>query len=769
MHLQKIWAVLFITLVLMIAGENKMILELSEPESLGSGVKAAVIRSAEFGQNKDGRSLLYFVVNGSPARFQVVDAVTGRMVFTKSLKNMDTVWGMTLGADNNIYLAGTHDAVLYRYRPDDKVFEMVGELPNDAWVWSLCASDDYKIYGATYPAAEVFEYDILEDRFLNLGRMHEEQQYGRGLGISDEYLYVGIGIQRYYYRIKRKDIDIFRKGMIAELPREALKETPNWGKQGLIADSDVFDERLFARTDSSRVYVFHEPSGEFIRSFDFNLGFSEPAPHDKSIIYFTQGPDLMTYNLRTDTISRIKGLPHLPRENSRALEWLYLPDGRMVLAIVFNYGKYGFYDPELNKWEKRNIEYIPEGIVIQSIESDDGGRLYMGGYHSSISVYDIFREKIIFSEANTPQVEGTGHLDGKVFFGTYPGARILRYDPGNNWDYAMNHTGNPGLVYQVEGAQDRPFQFVSGDNHLFVGTVPGYGQLGGTLSVFCPAKNEWKTFVDIVKNQSIIGLAYRYGQLWGGTSIWGGLGREPSEEKAKLFIWDVSKEEVVEVFTPYIPDLKVPPKMIGEISFGPDGLLWGIVDGTIFALDPETREVKKSRVIYPCTYFGSKWRPYYLRWTPDGLMITTLGRKIVIIDPQTLDYQVVLPDKIVSLMTIAADGNIYFTLDADGELQRIQTPYSFPVSLSVKTKLLEKGQKQAVKISSPALDEDAKARVEYFTSCQETVSFNDGILIPHNKGKATVYVTVTNSRGIVSRSRPVTITVNELEPELTNK
>ena len=45
---------------------------------------------------------------------------------------------------------------------------------------------------------------------------------------------------------------------------------------------------------------------------------------------------------------------------------------------------------------------------------------------------------------------------------------------------------------------------------------------------------------------------------------------------------------------------------------------------------------------------------------PDGLLYTTLARKLFAIDPGTLQYQVVYDD-IVTLMAIGADGSIYFS------------------------------------------------------------------------------------------------------------
>lgn len=111
--------------------------------------------------------------------------------------------------------------------------------------------------------------------------------------------------------------------------------------------------------------------------------------------------------------------------------------------------------------------------------------------------------------------------------------------------------------------------------------------------------------------------------------------------------------------------------MIGDLSFGPDGLLWGVVDGTIFALNPDTREVVKSKKIRPSLYNSTKWRSYYLRWAPDGMLYTTLSRKLFAIDPQTLQTKQ-LADGLVNNMTVGLDGSIYYALE--NQLYRIAVP-----------------------------------------------------------------------------------------------
>lgn len=122
--------------------------------------------------------------------------------------------------------------------------------------------------------------------------------------------------------------------------------------------------------------------------------------------------------------------------------------------------------------------------------------------------------------------------------------------------------------------------------------------------------------------------------------------------------------------TPELPG-KLPAKHIGQLTFGPDGLLWGAAWGTVFAMDPDTLEVVKSREVFPTDWkFGHMWRPIQMRWGDDGLLYTTLGRNLTVINPESLDHRV-LAEK-TELMTLGGDGYIYYAQGT--ELKRIALP-----------------------------------------------------------------------------------------------
>lgn len=256
------------------------------------------------------------------------------------------------------------------------------------------------------------------------------------------------------------------------------------------------------------------------------------------------------------------------------MRWIKNENGEDVLAMMHHQIEYSVYNPKSNKLEISYPEVNMQGLNIQSLEVFEDDQVYMGGYQGSFGVYNTSNEEYVLHERDPHQIEGIGYLNGDVYLGTYGGAKIYKYDPEVPFSYNGGAQGdNPQMVYDIGDGQSRPFSFTSGDNKLFIGTIPDYGELGGALTIHDTQTNEWNTIRNIIDDQSIIGLAYMEGKLYGGSTIAGGLGIDPTKDKAKMFTYDV-KSETTEVF-----DLKVDglakPEMIGELSVGPDGNLWG--------------------------------------------------------------------------------------------------------------------------------------------------------------------------------------------------
>ncbi|WP_054957816.1 FIMAH domain-containing protein [Paenibacillus dakarensis] len=735
-------------------------------------VEYALSQSALYGTLPDGSVEQYVATTGSPVSFHVVDAVTGELKFTQPIPTSSMViWGMAQGTDGNVYFAT--NGVLYRYMVKEKRIEELGMNPSSPDVFDLKASRDGKIYGSTYSnnkLGRIFEYDIASGQFRDLGIIKEGQQYVRGIGVTDQYIYAGIGTEAHLMKYNRAN------GEITEIEIPGVTGTTT-----TLSEVDIYNGKLFVY-NGSKLYVLDEETGNFIRTIEFQTKISPPSPHQPDLIYYKLKGDLYSYNMKTDEITRIEGIAELPDDTAVKTHAWITPDkgsfqGKQVLAGMAAFGESFLYDPVTNSYEEHAADLPASPTQINVLETD-GKYLHMGGYQRGMSVYDIEKGEMVYSNKQFHQPEGIGFLGDAAYYGTYSSARMYRLDMSKPLEYSEFGQTNPGLAADLEEEQDRPFVITSGEGKLFVGTFPGYGQLGGALTIMeeKPAGEgefpevTYETYRNVVKDQSVFGLAYHDGKIYGGTSLNGGLGVEPTADEARMFVFDLETRQVTHTFVPQVEGLRGKARQIGGLSIGPDGLLWGIMDGTvdqskydaiIFAMNPETLEVVKSKVITETPFNTSKFRPYYLRWSEDGLLYTTIGRKLIAIDPEDLRSKQLVTGT-VNLMTLGEDGSIYYTDNA--KLYKLPVKVQKAVLQSDINELLP-GQSVQLK-PEVELKNGRKAVLEgakiSYTSASRDIAEVDGSgkVTAINPGTTTIQAQITLD-GRQIETEPFTITINK--------
>jgi hypothetical protein len=663
----------------------------SGPVDLGEVVGTIISQGVAFGNGVNGENELYFATNGKPATFYAVNAETMEVVHSEPLPGLDVVWAITVGSDGLVYFSGTTNYRIYQYDPiQKKISNLANNRTYNAWIWDMEASSDGKVYGSTYPHARLFEFDLTTkaSTWVNFNKSKEvtTEQYARGIGVTDTHVYVGIGTKAHLFKMDRVTNEV----------TEVI--VPNRGNPGTsISKAWIYGGKLLVRSGGSRLFVLDEATHEVIRGvnnenyIDFQYAISPPSPLDENKIYYKYEDALYSYDLQTDVIEEVVRDAKLPLTAMRGFDWITLKHGpKAGSAALVGYTEFGemiTYDP-LDHFVKVTYPQVKQqGVAIQSLESGPNGRLYLGGYQGGMSIYNPWTDEIEYSQPQLQQSEGIGFLNQEAFFGTYSGAKIYRFDITQPVDYGHGPGNNPGLAFDVEGEQDRPFAFASGGGKLFLGTVPYYGVLGGALAVYDQSTNNWQVHRNVVQDQSIMGLVYHEGKVFGSTSVYGGLGSEPTADVAKMFVWDAVTGEKLQEFTPQIPGIDQAPRAIGQLSIGPDGKLWGAAQGTIFVMEPDTLEIERARMIYPSDWDVSHyWRPIYLRWGADGMLYTTLDRKLTVVDPATLDSYIL---DSTALMTFGEDGNLYYAKGS--HLYRIQVPGSDKQIVSMQTEGTDSG------------------------------------------------------------------------------
>jgi hypothetical protein len=721
------------------------------PATFTSNAGAAAVGDGEF----------YVAPSGSPAMFYALDALTGEVKYQQAMPGLDVVWAMTMGSDGNVYFAGTNDGILYRYLPKEKRVENLGVNPSNKWVWDLDASSDGKIFGSTYPNSKAFVFDIASGTFQDLGTIYPGQDYVRGGGVTDKYYYAGIGSVGHLIRINR---DTLEKQEI---------QTSATGLDTFVSNIWSYNGLLFMAYGTSLAIMDEQNTNDVKKVMSwtdaatFDGMISSPSPLNPDLIYFRNKntSELWTYNTRTNEINPVE--PRVKVDNGvRSYKWMTLPSGakagQTVLAIVQSPVSYSIYDPADNSIVNIPVNVSKQGTNVNSLEKGPDGKLYMGGYQAGMSIYDPQKAAFERQELGPSQIEGIGVMNGKVYFGTYGGAVIYRYDPSLPYDSRTN----PGLLQAIGDGQSRPFAFTSAGSKLFIGTIADYGKLAGALTVYDEQAGTWTVYPDIVKNQSVIGLAYKDGKLYGGTTIYGGLGINPVATEAKMFEFDVAQGTKIGEFSLKVPGVQT-PIMIGSLSIGPDGLLWGIVYGkdaannnayALFAMDPATKTVVKS-TLFKNGATGSTWRPFFMKWSDDGLLYTTIGRYLVVFDPDTLQYKQ-LVNGYVNLFTLADDGSIYYSTGNDSYLVHLPVPLK-EATLSAST-TLRRGNTAPATISGKLVNGKnammGGASIQYFSSNPDVVSVQNGVMTAIKPGTADISAQVTLD-GVTVLTNKVTVEV----------
>lgn len=621
--------------------------KLGPPINLGEPVRSRISQGSVIGTRSDGRQELYTATNGFPCIFYAIDLETGKAAFSYEIPNTNAIWAMAISPEGDVYFTGTSDAILYRYDAEERKVETVGVNPSSGWVWELIFSPDGMLFGATYPESRVFEYNPKTRAFRDLGQMSPDQHYSRCAAVTDSYVYAGIGTAIGLVRHNRTS------GSKEPLRLEELDGTAGF----IVHILPVNDQLLFLATEKE-MFAYSTEEQRVVDSFGASGFISNAKPGTTQHYYLSKGM-LCSYDTATGQIEHQLQLSAYEKDQSKikCMTWLQEADGRYTLAIVTTH--IGIYLVDLDKGTVRVVEPdIPsQPVLIQVLEPDEQDRIYVGGYHRAMSYYNLRTHEVEKEIHHFPQTEGIGFHHNYVYFGTYTKAQIYRLDTTKPTE--SGEAAAPEYLFGIGNKQDRPFAIVAGEGKVFFGTIPDYGLLSGAFTVYDEASGEVEVYPGLIPNQSVLALAYRDGLVYGGTTNWGGIGIEAIEKEAKLFVYDVAQKKLIHAFTPDIPGIDMPPRMIGELTFGPDGLLWGAADGTIFAIDVKTMQVVKSKLIVPSTYESSHLRPFMLRWGPGGLLYTGLARKLIVVDPKTLDH-VVWNEGPVDMIAVGSDGHVYY-------------------------------------------------------------------------------------------------------------
>lgn len=551
-----------------------------------------------------------------------VDPVTGKYeVFPNPAPGESGARCMTVGPDGNVYL-GTlpHAHFLKLDVKAGKLTDLGRPSPTEEYIWDVAFGHDGKLYGATYPQSKLVRYDPVSGAMEDLGRMDPVEQYAHFVAGSDDgFIYVGIGTSK--ANIAAYEIATGRHREI--LPAEFQR---------------VGQASVYRGTDGN---VYGKLGNEFFR--------------------------LHGWSARRIT----KDQAAAPISSNR------LKDGRTVSATGHTVR---VTTPSTGKVSEQTFGYPGNLLNVFRIGAGPDGQIY----GSSILPIHFLR---------LDKKEGTlsdlGHLGGgeiysflahdrRLLAAAYAGiAPLMSFNPAKPFQASGNEK-NPVLIdFDNSDEGWRPQAMIEGpDRMVFIGAVSGYGKLGGPLVVWNVATANVKQYPNLVQDQSVVTLTRWKNLIAGATTVGGGGGSHPTENEAKLFLWDTKTRQKVFETVPVAG-----AGTITDLITAPNGLIYGIAgravaavdvgkkaitqpNGTqsvVFAFDATKREVAMQKVapfngvVYNSVKVGS-----------DGKIWGLASTGIFAIDPKTNDISLVAssPNHITGGFAMLGT-TIYFTSEAE--------------------------------------------------------------------------------------------------------
>ncbi len=602
-----------------------------------------------------GRPKLFSVVSGEPAELQMLDVQTGAVEVRRTLTGTNVGWGLTTGTDGSLYVAGS-GGHLFRYLSSTKTLRDLGRVtPKATTVWDLEKGPDGRIWGVSYPASELWNYNPSTNKITSLGSVSTGHAYARGLAVDGSYAYVGLGST--YPAVMRVSLSNSASKKRIALPADITT--------GTVSDVELLGRYLLVRTPSGVTASGAKYAGER-RLYDTwtgswsvaaNMAAQTPSALDSSgRFYYFSYKQLWAVNSRTGAKASVASTAMSPGRDRLVVsttlggvsgQWLlaYDPVGA-VRAINLSTHRTATYP----------VKFAPTKMRIKTLNEGVHGSVYAGGFGgASLGVLNPTTGVGPQYPARVGVANSIGEIEGSAahgsfqYLGTYTGGKVFRYDTAKPWVDGSN----PRLVASLGSShrQDRPMAWATSGARTFFGTVPKYGVRGGVLGYFNGDTSAPVIVPQPVADQSVVSLTAYGNVVYGGTSRWGGLGAAPSSGSAKVFAYDASTKRKLWESTP-IPGAE----SMGAIAMGPGGSLWAASGPLLVELDRRTGTLLRRVMVYPApATTGAVYRNADLVYA-DGVFYLAAMDKVYVVDPATLRVTAAVPSG-MSTQRLAISGS----------------------------------------------------------------------------------------------------------------
>lgn len=611
----------------------------------------------------------YMTFIGTPAYVYEFDTLTGKFI-NKLPSGNGQNQALEVGSDGMLY-NNPGGTAMYSYDPGKAktAMDLINKYQTNTMAigWHMNPGDNGnadKLYTAHYNyncesigGQPVLEYDIKTKECKMYYGVFEGKYMHAATG-NDKYIFASAGDEAGGERLIRIDKETGER--LEWHNTDADITAGNMGQCVLIGN------RLFTRIRQWSFVIDTDTMTEFARFQSGTRGgkqavtWLKPDGDNKTVYYIS--PDeksLMEFNLETgETKENVKFKNPVAGLGIQDYgSWVKKADGSWAIVAHKGYDTVGIITPGNPEIEIISFK-IPEGDMGSVTQPDNyyvsrDDIIYVGGYEAGLSAFDLKTNTSLFAVNNEIQ-HGMTMVNGKLLCGTYASGNFYLYDPKKP---ALMSQGNPKYVWTAPGVCRH---YNMEDTTAGFGLISGITDYGGTegsviLGTYADGEPKFLSYNNVIPRQNIVGIEYKDGYVYVSSTVVVNL-HEP-EKEACIAKVDARTGETV-LTKSYQLEGAGTLERIGEIRFGPDGLLYAIANphSTVMAIDPETLDVVRYKTYYPLRSEGSGVASPKVFFGAEGVLYTCMGGQLHAINPET--FEVKLAWNVADRFCMDNDGNL---------------------------------------------------------------------------------------------------------------
>ena len=656
-----------------------------------------------------------------------------------------------VGPDGRIYLASS-GYIVWAYDPITKEIEVSPNVINTPGLedvqgfTGMAIDEDGIIWLGAYYGGYLVSYNVTTREFTNYGLYNGYQNRITGMNTRGNYVYFAVhgDTEDVIFKVDKSTGEVAAKQDITHLmgdPTDYIDMINFLGDDLLVVGG----------SNMLSAAVMNPDTLEFVDHNLYacaNIGATEEI--DGKYYLVLQGYGLYQYDTATKEFSKVPGFGtsgigfRTGGQNSFGKTLVTIDDDPCLFTYTASGGHprmFNLNTKEYISWDDLVVHGSGGSSLRGFIQWEEGSnRFSFGGYNTTLAaVYNTELGKIEYYYNTGGQTDCQIWYEGKLYAGNYSSTTLNEIYPDENntklpaptemiqrWRLDHNETG-----------QKRVHALAAGDGYVFAGTCPTTDQNGGGIVTYDTRTGRWKFKRNVIENQSVNGLAYYDGLLYGTTTTSGGSGAE-AMGSAVVFVDDYNTEETIAVLDPldYISGLASPVQMVHGVVADPkieeNGRFWSIVSETLFCFtyDKETKKFNVQEVISfdKTTYtsnFTNGWFPKTVLFEEekDCLYVSfqNVGgmQRIVLedFDAPLGSIKVKSNERIMSdipssdFMVIGEDGNLYYASDTNLKMFPLNlTDEDWAIAQQVDDQILAIGEE--ITVESEAAIRTARSAYE---------------------------------------------------------